>query len=1386
MSKFNLELCFRIVFLAELLPLATGACVDLNLGVGSGTIPDSDITASTEQSARSPATNGRLNYTSGSSWCAETSDTNPYLQIDLKSLHIICAVSTQGNSQADQWVKNYTLQISTDETTWTDYKEGGHVKFLRGNDNRNSEVKHVVYGVLTRFLRFLPQTHQGGVCMRLEVFGVEKASTCDSEDIGLASGGTIPDSSFSASSYYDHRSKPSFGRLNGTNRGWEPETKTNLADFLQIDLLYEYVICAVATQGANGISEWTTNYKIQLSMDGITAVTYQETNVDKIFPGNSNQNGIVKNSLREFSSAKFIRFQPTTYHIWKALRVEVYGVLLTKVPSQPPTAFNLTTSSSTSITASWQLPPIFARHGRNITGFKLFYREKCFARCFSFFNITSGSTFSRLVTGLQKYTEYEFQVLAYTSDGDGPKSPVKGERTQGDGCVQYDLGMESGNISDSRITASSSSTPAGNGRLNYELGAPWCAETNDTSPYLQIDLQTLHIVCAVSTQGNSQADQWVKNYTLQISTDGTTWTDYMEGGQVKFMRGNNDRNSEVKHFVYGVLTRYLRFLPQMHQSGVCMRTEVFGVEQKPRCSMQAIGVASTDSIPDSSFSAPSEFNSVYAAKYGRLNGARSWAPNGNNNANDYLQIDLLFDGSTLSRLVTGLEKYTEYIFQVLAYTSKGDGLKSSVEVERAMEDAPSRPPSNFYVTATSSTTVTASWQLPPVDSRNGIIKGFKVFYERKDSSGSGIILTINGGSTFKKNVIGLHKYKEYEFKVLAFTFVGDGPYTSVVVQRTNEDVPSQPPGGFTLTATSSTSITASWQLPPEDSRNGDITGYKLFYKKRGISGPASMQPINDQATRTQEVTGLDKFTEYEFQILAFTAVGDGPNSTAIFKETKEAAPSGPPSLFNVTVNSSTSIRASWHLPREDFRHGIIRGYKLFYKKKGSGLATSLTTDNGNTSKIVTNLDKYTEYEFQVLAFTSVGNGPNTSSVFTRTMEDAPSAPTSLSFVVVPPSNLHGPRITLSWSKPAEPNGVIRSYTLFYSRDGGAPKEDSGLDKDALSHTVDVLGGVTYQFHVRAVTIKPGPNGTITVTTREYSKPFIKGLPKTTTTAIGELVLLKCEFVEETNASLTWTKDGLASIPRAQLENNGKILIIKDVVPGDSGVYECKAINMFGESRTATTVIVAVPPRIIEELSPSTVICQKQSPCFLSCQATSYIPFNYSWTKDGQLPTGDNIKLMNNSLIVSPQVGEDYGEYVCHVTNTFGSTLYEITLLDCEDTQSIFLASVIPLSCIVFVLLLIICGLIWQRRRAVLNKRLQCKEEIDFDGVKSSPDQQSSNEQASGSSTYMELKPMPSNQESRVPSEYQSLQENPENPGYYNTVLHKQNGGKQNEGVYEEI
>ena len=99
--------------------------------------------------------------------------------------------------------------------------------------------------------------------------------------IGVARRDTVPDSSFSASSEFGNRYKASYGRLNGTF-AWSPKGNFNPGDYLQIDLGYEFIICAVATQGSPLHSEWTTKYKIQLSLDGTTVVTYQENNVDKV------------------------------------------------------------------------------------------------------------------------------------------------------------------------------------------------------------------------------------------------------------------------------------------------------------------------------------------------------------------------------------------------------------------------------------------------------------------------------------------------------------------------------------------------------------------------------------------------------------------------------------------------------------------------------------------------------------------------------------------------------------------------------------------------------------------------------------------------------------------------------------------------------------------------------------------------------------------------------------------------------------------------------------------------------------------------------------------------------------------------------------------------
>ena len=47
--------------------------------------------------------------------------------------------------------------------------------------------------------------------------------------------------------------------------------------------------------------------------------------------------------------------------------------------------------------------------------------------------VNSAGILSTSVTRLLKYTEYEFQVLAFTTAGDGPKSSVETERTKEDG-----------------------------------------------------------------------------------------------------------------------------------------------------------------------------------------------------------------------------------------------------------------------------------------------------------------------------------------------------------------------------------------------------------------------------------------------------------------------------------------------------------------------------------------------------------------------------------------------------------------------------------------------------------------------------------------------------------------------------------------------------------------------------------------------------------------------------------------------------------------------------------------------------------------------------------------------------------------------------------------
>ena len=100
------------------------------------------------------------------------------------------------------------------------------------------------------------------------------------QTIGVASRDAFPDNSFSASSS-SSGNEASKGRLNGDG-AWSPSNNINANDYLQIDLLYEFVICAVATQGNPSENDWTTKYKLHLSHSSSNWVIYKENNTDKV------------------------------------------------------------------------------------------------------------------------------------------------------------------------------------------------------------------------------------------------------------------------------------------------------------------------------------------------------------------------------------------------------------------------------------------------------------------------------------------------------------------------------------------------------------------------------------------------------------------------------------------------------------------------------------------------------------------------------------------------------------------------------------------------------------------------------------------------------------------------------------------------------------------------------------------------------------------------------------------------------------------------------------------------------------------------------------------------------------------------------------------------
>ena len=104
------------------------------------------------------------------------------------------------------------------------------------------------------------------------------------------------------------------------------------------------------------------------------------------------------------------------------------------------------------------------------------------------------------------------------------------------------------------------------------------------------------------------------------------------------------------------------------------------------------------------------------------------------------------------------------------------------------------------------------------------------------------------------------------------------------------------------------------------------------------------------------------------------------------------APSSAPQNVRAANASSTEIKVEWQNVVERDRNGIIAGFKVFYRAVGPFAVhtTERVKEIGDGSAVQTvlgGLEEYIMYNISVLAFTSKGDGPNSTKVTARTDQD---------------------------------------------------------------------------------------------------------------------------------------------------------------------------------------------------------------------------------------------------------------------------------------------------------------------------------------------------------------------------------------------------------------
>uniref|UniRef100_A0A8W7PSC8 Down syndrome cell adhesion molecule-like protein Dscam2 n=1 Tax=Anopheles coluzzii TaxID=1518534 RepID=A0A8W7PSC8_ANOCL len=444
----------------------------------------------------------------------------------------------------------------------------------------------------------------------------------------------------------------------------------------------------------------------------------------------------------------------------------------------------------------------------------------------------------------------------------------------------------------------------------------------------------------------------------------------------------------------------------------------------------------------------------YELRHGEIQGYNIGYRSMHATTNSYNFTSISGDGEdgTGELLLGNLAKYTRYTIVAQAFNQVGPGPLSEPVTAQTMEDVPSKPPEDIRCMAQSSTSIQVSWQPPQAHHTNGLLQGYKVFYEcaTEDAISSGEMET-RKTTSLTIHLSNLRKFSNYSIQVLAYTRMGDGVISPPSFCHTDEDAP-EAPADIKIAISSPSSLYVSW-LPPRDP-NGIITKYNLYM--RAVNG---REELNNDKRNLQahqhhfEAKQLQSHTEYQFWVSASTRVGEGKSSRVVSQLTSNRVPAKIVSFGGLTIRpwkSSASLncmavgqpRREWFKGDTLLRPGTQHNIQLL--DSGEIIVTMLqTSDTGN-------------YTCQV------DNGIGTDRLTHNLLVQVPPGPPVLYVTSATSSS-----ILLHWKIGSTGNAPITAFSLHYRRVHGN-LEEMQLSRHASSHDLKGLFcGSTYQVYLVA-------------------------------------------------------------------------------------------------------------------------------------------------------------------------------------------------------------------------------------------------------------------------------------------------------------------------------